>query len=218
MFIQFIGCVCSRLHEYFKHKNSSTCTRRNYFNLGINAGRHSNIPLVSSKSDNKFRVMDWPFESPDLNQIGTVEHGELWEEDKKNDFNFKYLKRSRKWRQKWSSFRKWSWKQCDKKKILSIRCSIQFVGLGRTQTSWATDTSKLNLEFWGKFMVNDLIKISWWRYNKPDEHQDCRRFADWALKKLYGEAELRLKIISSDKAHFLVNWFVNKQNCWTSSD
>ena len=55
---------------------------------------------------------------------------------------------------------------------------------------------------------------------KSNDHSLRRRFTDWALEQLEVDANFDKKIIFSDEAHFLLNGFVNKQNCriWTESN
>ena len=56
------------------------------------------------------------------------------------------------------------------------------------------------------------FKIKLTQELKPLDHLKRRNFSNWALAKLEENEEFHQKIIFSDKAHFWLNGFVNKQN------
>ena len=57
---------------------------------------------------------------------------------------------------------------------------------------------------------NHKIKLS--QELKPLDHQKRRMFLNWAEQQLENDSDFYRKIIFSDKAHFCLNGFVNKQN------
>lgn len=55
---------------------------------------------------------------------------------------------------------------------------------------------------------------------KTTDHAARRSFSDWMLDEIESDPQFFTKIIFSDEAHFLLNGFVNKQNCriWASEN
>ncbi|GFT11721.1 DUF4817 domain-containing protein [Trichonephila clavipes] len=48
---------------------------------------------------------------------------------------------------------------------------------------------------------------------KPNDHQERRRFVEWAQNEIAVVPDFHKRILFSDEAHFWLNGYVNKQNC-----
>ncbi|GFX85555.1 uncharacterized protein TNCV_3717261 [Trichonephila clavipes] len=53
---------------------------------------------------------------------------------------------------------------------------------------------------------------------QQNDHQARRRFVEWAQNEIAVVPDFHKRILFSDKAHFWLNGFVNKQNCRSWSE
>ncbi|GFU97958.1 uncharacterized protein TNCV_383231 [Trichonephila clavipes] len=52
----------------------------------------------------------------------------------------------------------------------------------------------------------------------PNDHQERRRFVEWAQNEIAIDPDFHKRILFSDEAQFWLNGYVNKQNCRTWSE
>lgn len=94
--------------------------------------------------------------------------------------------------------------------VKSIRRRSQQLGL---RYSSVRRILRNDLKFWAyKMQLTQQLKVA--------DHQKRRQFVDWVLRKRQEDDSFAQNIIFSDEAHFLLNGFVNKQNCriWGSEN
>lgn len=92
----------------------------------------------------------------------------------------------------------------------SIPRRAQELGLSQSST-WRILRRDLGLHPY-KIQLTQELKIN--------DHRQRRLFADWVSERLEEDPNFGRKIVFSDKAHFWMNGFVNKQNCriWNNTN
>ncbi|GFV02726.1 putative DD41D transposase [Trichonephila clavipes] len=68
-------------------------------------------------------------------------------------------------------------------------------------------------------LSSDLFSV-WFFAIHQNDHQARRRFVEWAQNEIAVVPDFHKRILFSDKAHFWLNGYVNKQNCpiWSEAN
>ncbi|GFV00331.1 putative DD41D transposase [Trichonephila clavipes] len=65
-------------------------------------------------------------------------------------------------------------------------------------------------------LSSDLFSV--WFGNSSNDHQARRRFVEWAQNEIAVVPDFHKRILFSDEAHFWLNGYVDKQNCFIWSE
>ncbi|GFT27999.1 putative DD41D transposase [Trichonephila clavipes] len=72
----------------------------------------------------------------------------------------------------------------------------------------------------GNLLGKTILKIQFGLAIHQNDHQARRRFVKWAQNEIAVVPDFHKRILFSDKAHFWLNGYVNKQNCriWSETN
>ncbi|GFV16406.1 putative DD41D transposase [Trichonephila clavipes] len=91
---------------------------------------------------------------------------------------------------------------------------------------WATAAHRQCIEVGITFQDGDRFNSCQGIYSQfglaihQDDHQERRRFVEWAQNDIAVALDFHKRILFSDEAHFWLNGYVNKQNCriWSEAN